>query len=420
MKVVFVTAGFSSMKNANVKIVNNIVTYMSAKHEIYVVEKQDFDIGYTNPINEKYMRDGVCIFSFMSGVEKKLLNLKRSFGADNSSRVKQIGVLSFHPICCLYLILNYIDKKYLKDTWESNYRYKQIKKFLKTVDADLIVFVTSPNGILKKLPKFKTIKKVWYQVDPYAYNFFYNGSKYIAYEKKVFESVELCITTPIMYEFYKKDIKSPYLDKIVPLEFPVIEERKYQATSNKMGENNINCVFAGRFYREIRNPKFVLDIFSRLSEKNIMLHTYSNGCEEEISKWKEPLKGVFTPHEMVGPEEITEILAQADILVNVNNSIYNQLPSKTLEYISYGLPILNICKSDRCPSLEYMSRYPLVYTVFEDGEVKIEEIEEFIMQNAGKRIPWEKISIIYGDILKDKIVREFSELVDGVLTKQAE
>lgn len=253
MKIVFVTAGFSSMKNANVKIVNNIVTYMSAKHEIYVVEKQDFDIGYTNPINKKYMRGDICIFSFMSRVEKKLLDLKRRFVADNSSRMEQIGVLLFHPVCCLYLILNYIDKKWLKDAWESRYRYTRIGKFLKTINADVIVFVTSPNGILEKLPKFKNAKKIWYQVDPYAYNFFYNGAKYIDYEKKVFESVELCITTPIMYEFYKTDIKSPYLDKIVPLEFPVIEERKCLSTKNISETNSINCVFAGRFYNEIRN-----------------------------------------------------------------------------------------------------------------------------------------------------------------------
>ena len=120
---------------------------------------------------------------------------------------------------------------------------------------------------------------------------------------------------------------------------------------------------------------------------------------------------------MVGPEEIGKILAQADILLNVNNSIYNQLPSKTLEYISYGLPILNICKSDKCPSLNYMSRYPLAYNVFEDRDVKIEEIQEFIVQNAGKKISWEEISVLYSDILKDKLVKEFSELVEGVITK---
>ena len=85
-----------------------------------------------------------------------------------------------------------VDKKYLKDAWESNYRYKQVKKFLKTVNADLIVFVTSPNGILKKIPKFKNAKKIWYQVDPYAYNFFYHESKIFRRFSLAFHFGQLC------------------------------------------------------------------------------------------------------------------------------------------------------------------------------------------------------------------------------------
>ena len=43
-------------------------------------------------------------------------------------------------------------------------------------------------------------------------------------------------------------------------------------------------------------------------------------------------------------EDIIRIYQEADILVNIGNSIDNQMPSKIFEYISTGKPILNFYK----------------------------------------------------------------------------
>ena len=46
----------------------------------------------------------------------------------------------------------------------------------------------------------------------------------------------------------------------------------------------------------------------------------------------------------VTKEKALQYLWQADVLVNIGNRVENMLPSKVLEYISTGKPVLNIAQ----------------------------------------------------------------------------
>ncbi|MBR0214875.1 MAG: hypothetical protein IJL95_09160, partial [Solobacterium sp.] len=64
--------------------------------------------------------------------------------------------------------------------------------------------------------------------------------------------------------------------------------------------------------------------------------------------------------------EAEAVMMAADVLVNIGNSVDNQIPSKIFDYISSGRPVLNLYKIRNCPSLHYFREYPAVVHVFED------------------------------------------------------
>lgn len=418
MKIAFIADGFSNMRNANVKIVARIAKEMSKKHEVYVIGRPDFGVDCDAPLNELYQNNGINIYSYCSKLNDKLSKLKVSFMQKKYGVFRKAAAMVLHPVCSIYLFCKWMDARLFDCFFEAVSSEKAIRKLTSRHEIELIIFVTQPNYILKRLHRFVDIQTIWYQVDPYAYNYANRNKKYVSVEKKIFKSVDLCIMTPIMYKAYQTNELSAYTDKMYPLEFPCIEEKKRNKRTDLFDTKKLHLVFAGRFYEDIRTPDFLLQLFEKLTQERIVLHVYGSGCDEVLQRAKVKLGERLMLHGSVSSEEIEEILAQADVLVNVNNSVYNQLPSKTLEYIGYGLPILNICKSEKCPTLEYMEKYPLAYNVFEDSEVKLEEMENFIVQNARRNISWEEISKIYSDVLKDRIVEQFCELTERVLAKK--
>ena len=72
------------------------------------------------------------------------------------------------------------------------------------------------------------------------------------------------------------------------------------------------------------------------------------------------------------------------------------MPSKTLEYINTGKPMVNFYKFADCPTLYYTKRYPLALNLPEedlkaDLPEKAAEVRIFIKTNQANRVPAEDI-----------------------------
>ena len=73
--------------------------------------------------------------------------------------------------------------------------------------------------------------------------------------------------------------------------------------------------------------------------------------------------------------ECDEWLNKANVLVNVGNSVTNQVPSKLFDYISKGKCILNTYKNYNCPTLKYLKNYSLAINVFEKTELNNDSVK---------------------------------------------
>ena len=128
-------------------------------------------------------------------------------------------------------------------------------------------------------------------------------------------------------------------------------------------------VYVGTLYGSIRRPDFLLALFAQLrrvlAQQSLELHVYGDvrdcaACFEPFLREEKP--SVFL-HGMVARSQALQAMADASILVNLGNDTAYQLPSKILEYLAVGRPILNIASHLQDSSTAFLANYPLAVSL---------------------------------------------------------
>jgi glycosyltransferase involved in cell wall biosynthesis len=306
--------------------------------------------------------------------------------------------------------------------WPNNLRWfakkarRKLEAINRTRPIDIVFTINSPYAAHLAGLKFKLahpgVRWMTYSVDPLSGDptarraFFLRGAwgrrdrvaERLVYLKADanFVSDELYIRPdPLFRDAQGKTRPLPY----VLSKPPSVEASKY------FDPSKTNLLFAGRFYRKIRNPEYLLEVFSRTKDPNMLLHLYAAGdCDDIIERYAAKSAGRIIRHPVVGQDVIREVISAADILVNVGNTTPSNKPSKTFEYISTGRPIVHFHVPGSMDGA--LSMYPLVLQVEQsDQEVvaKSQELERFCLANRGARLAWVAITGIYRNHTQDKL-----------------
>jgi glycosyltransferase involved in cell wall biosynthesis len=205
--------------------------------------------------------------------------------------------------------------------------------------------------------------------------------------------------------------KSTFNDKYDMVSFPLLE--RFPSISKQVfakDEGKIHLLFAGSFIRDLRNPDFLLKLFTSLNNEKLVLHLYARGnCENIINKYVGVSNGRIISHGIVSIDDIHDAMQQADILVNVGNTVEEQLQSKIYEYISTGKPIVNIY----CNNLSYediFSRYPLYLGIQEDFnriEALRDTLLEFCCACKNRLLKYEDVEAMYYDSTPKNVAEIF-------------
>ncbi|WP_083329811.1 glycosyltransferase [Pseudomonas argentinensis] len=106
-----------------------------------------------------------------------------------------------------------------------------------------------------------------------------------------------------------------------------------------------NLVYVGAFHRGIREPYFMVEFFNELCKRlNIIVNVY--GALNGVPASKVNV-GCVRYHGLVSRDQAVELVRGADILINIENSNCVMTPSKVVEYVATGLPIVNFYEKDR-------------------------------------------------------------------------
>ena len=208
-------------------------------------------------------------------------------------------------------------------------------------------------------------------------------------------NTDIVFTTPFILNVMKKKGYESLIKKIVPVYFPMVS--RFENISKRKRDSKTHMLFCGKMYFGIRSPACFINLINQLDE-NYEITFMGNGCEE-IPKHFNIVSSAnvsFLPSQCY--EDALQAMADADILINIGNSIPVHMPSKTLEYINTGKPIINFYKIQDCPTLYFTKRYPLCLNIYEreyDLEALFVKVVMFCREVKGKRVSQEWIQNEY-------------------------
>ncbi len=190
--------------------------------------------------------------------------------------------------------------------------------------------------------------------------------------------------SPMKEEF--GDIKNNYICFPYVLNKPEIE---YEYKSSQ--RTYLRAVYAGALYQNIRNPKRMLEVMSKV--KGVRMELYTSGeCDGIIREYESDnvqLMGLIPRNEY-----LKLIYHETDILVNIANSMTLMAPSKFFELLSTGLPIINFYTLQNT-NYEMTERYPLGINIGANEENAVEKVQDFCNSVSGKRLSFDEVEKIY-------------------------
>ena len=102
-------------------------------------------------------------------------------------------------------------------------------------------------------------------------------------------------------------------------------------------------------------------------------------------------------HGKVNSEKAKEARGNANILLSIGNVDSSQTPSKLIEYVATGKPILHFMQCEDDPVTKLLSRYPLSKIIDIRAGYDVGDIEIFIIDNANKCLNFDSVKILYHD-----------------------
>lgn len=306
-----------------------------------------------------------------------------------------------------------------------------IKKLLTDKSYDLMISVSHPfsSHVIGAMIKHENSGLKWIMDigDPFCFldktpvnNFMLYRKLNFEIERRYFRKAnKISVTTQETYNEYfrifpeagEKIFVIPPLLSIPTLNWPVHESYIDEAQIKRL-------LFIGQLYQNIRHPRLLIDFFMRARKQlhdDVELHFVGGydgmeGYIEEI-KNKEEFKSVVF-HGRQTREFAIKMMHTADWLVNISNETVYQLPSKLVEYVSTGKPILNVCRSNEDSSVKFLQNYPSAISLnFENGitDAHVSTLTDFLKTSKplceDERAEWiEKHSI-------EKISNSYMELI---------
>lgn len=299
---------------------------------------------------------------------------------------------------------------------------KKLRQLCGQDHYDWIVSVAYPFANHKTVLEWrpKEMPVALYNLDPYYNNGTYASSAKadrLHEEIQVYEQAECVFCTPEQWPDYHKDAFKNIINKIQTLPYPnLVPPKVLDKCDIRFDPQKINCIYLGTIYGNIRKPDALFQLFEQAIKQEPDLQLYIIGkkfgrdAERYLVEYSEKLPQNIICLDPIPAEQTMDALLHADILVNLGNCVANQMPSKIMEYISTGKPILNISMISNCSTLPVLGRYPLHFQCSREDCVQGKTIDQalaFCREHAGRRIAWDEVQEIYPDMQVGTVAEQF-------------
>lgn len=335
-----------------------------------------------------------------------------------------------HKVFLYKLILGFINLCKLIQTqysfpsaqrWEVNQYAKQLEKLDKEVGVNIVFTVSNTAFPQLATLRFKKhhpeVKWLSFFYDPYSPHYIYYKYKLFRpiwkslnrkKEQEIYDAADAVLLSSELYKFVTQHFRiNP--TKCYPLLYPLNDLHCTRKMDNTQSSATCKLFFAGMFYKKIRNPEFALSTLSKVNGIRFDMFVGKGECEDIINKY---ITENIHREEFVSHDRYVEMICnEYDVLVNVGNVSTLQAPSKMLELLSTGKPILNFYFA-KDSQYEMIEKYPLGLNIglHEDGAVG--KIERFCHEVKGKSIPYEEVEQLFPENCLDSQVALLKKLIE--------
>lgn len=356
---------------------------------------------------------------------KGRLHSIRKWCFNNIKHNKQ-KLLSRFVLLCVNLI-KFIQTQFSFPTaqeWETNAYLQELENLHQEYSLCAIIAVSNTFvtqlATLKFKKKYPDVKWIAFITDPYSESYIYYRYKLfrkfwknlnLRKEQEIYDKCDYALFTPEMYKYiptaFNIDNK-----KIFKIEF--ILDRNVRKSNNdahsRIDSDECRLIYAGLFYKAIRNPEFALSVLSNINHISVDMFVGKGECEEILDKYISPRIRRFEYVEY--SRYLQMINSEYDILINVGNNATLQAPSKMLELLSTGKPIINFYHT-KDSQFDMIERYPLGINIGKEDKESIKKIDEFCRSMKGKQLTFDEVEKIYPDNNLEKQVEQLRNLIEA-------
>jgi hypothetical protein len=212
--------------------------------------------------------------------------------------------------------------------------------------------------------------------DPFSLSVTMPPNNLILYRSVNYWCEKLIVKSASLVSLTNKETQRLYVEKFsAGLEnikcIPHVVDVDGLYASKKCGNAARRFVYVGGFHKGIREPYKMLEFFDVIHKNGVGcvdLHIYGplNSISIDFSRYSN-----IYYHGVIGRHEAIKVMKEADFLVNVENENCLMTPSKLVEYIATGNPIINFLSADGCSDLfKFYSDSGYLFNVSGAGDLK--------------------------------------------------
>lgn len=403
-KILLITHDFTPISNGTVTCLENLVPILSADFELTIATNKSTIFQKT-----KFHQDGLTLIRFGSVKQAtRSLTKKISLFFSRSPLLRPIKII----LSKKKRQMNHTQTSRLEDPlWVSQFT-EFVANEIKLNPVDAVIAVGAPfddfrvGVVLKK--RFPKLQLILLQFDLYTHNPETMAAttsneillqNRLAQEKNWLTMADAVLVVEEMIGTMLTSELSFYKDKIVPFSLPGFLKQSVHPNQTDSSNQSINLIYTGAFYQDIRNPQKTLEILHRLVQKDhrIKIHLYSRGCDDIVEKYIKIIPDNLIYHGYQSRLKVSAAINVSDFLINIGNTTSNQVPSKILEYISTGKPIIHFysIESDSC--IAYLEGYPYALCLNEREDLNdlTQRLLEFVDTSQGAQASFDQLLARY-------------------------
>lgn len=327
---------------------------------------------------------------------------------------------------------------------EKIFSYKACGKFRKKLSLlceqnhyDWVVAISAPycmHDIAAYTDLHKTHLALYY-LDPYAANALLapeNKKRRLKQECQNLAKADRAFASLEHREDWQSTALSRYLDKVQFIPYPNLtpDKESEKPGSISFAPDEIVVAYLGNFYDGVRYPRYMLSLVEEMVKLEPRLRLIMAGCirsaeiERQIQDAQKKLQDHLTCLNTLPFSQSLWLIRRADCAVNLGNHMKNQMPSKILDYIAEGKPIINISHNRPCNTQAYTTRYPWTLQFFEDDLANDASMRDaaasavqFVREHQGKQLPWETVEKCMAGFTSKDVAEHFLVTLEQTLPK---